>query len=412
MFVFTIWCRAPFGKFILVGVSIEVAIPFEQHLSCIRTPAFIYDEGDIIEKINGLSAIIDRRKCSLLFPLKTFCIMDALYTIAPLVDGFSASSLFEARLARKITGVHKMVNIVTPAIRPGEIDQILELCDHVILNSMNQWQAYRRKIGRAGAEAGLRVNPQLSFVREQKDNPCRKYSKLGIPIDHLLNADRDVFQGISGLHFHTNSESVNFRDLLQTVKHIESNLAELFDQIDWINLGGGYLYHSSRNTGVLVEIIDYLKSKYDLEIFMEPGKGIIGSSGYMVSTVLDIFENEGKNIAILDTTVNHMPEVFEYQNSPAVAGHSEEGLYAYLLAGTTCLAGDLFGEYKFNRPLSAGSTVVFTEMGAYTMVKAQLFNGINLPSIYACKKSGELELKKEYSYEEFKLRSGGRLPKM
>jgi len=386
-----------------------LAISFHGCLSAVETPAFIYNENNILEKINGLSAIIDRKKCSLLFPLKTFSVMDALVFIAPLVDGFSASSLFEAKLAREITGGNKLVHIVTPGLKPAEIDTILDLCDHVIFNSISQWRTYRQKIGATCVKAGFRINPQLSFVKEQKDNPCRKHSKLGIPFHHFLNSDREIFEGITGFHFHSNSESVDFQQLLKTVKRIESFLGDIFEQIGWINMGGGYLYRHSPNTEVLVQTIDYLKSRYNLHIFFEPGKGIIGESGYIVSTVLDLFESDGKSIAILDTTVNHMPEVFEYQNIPKVAGQSEKGRYSYILAGTTCLAGDLFGEFRFEQPLSPGSKIVFLEMGAYTMVKAHLFNGINLPNIYAYTCDGKLELKKRYSYEEFRFRSGARL---
>lgn len=385
---------------------------FDELLPSIKTPAFIYNERDILEKINGFSAIIDRSQCSLLFPLKTFSVFDALHFMSPLVDGFSASSLFEAKLAREILGRGKSVHMVTPGLRPGEFDAILDQCTCVIFNSIPQWKAYRQKIASSTALAGLRVNPQLSFVKDERDNPCRKHSKLGIPLYHFLKEDREIFHGITGLHFHTNSESADFNQLLETVQQIESHLGDIFNQIRWINMGGGYLYRYSSNIDALRQTIRHVRDRYNLHIFFEPGKGIIGESGYIVATVLDLFESDGKNVAVLDTAVNHMPEVFEYQNTPRVMGQTESGPYSYILAGSTCLAGDLFGEYRFEQPLSAGSKVVFWDMGAYTMVKANLFNGINLPNIYACTADGKLELKKEYGFEEFRLRTGSRMPRV
>ena len=154
------------------------------------------------------------------------------------------------------------------------------------------------------------------------------------------------------------------------------------------------------------EAVSFLREKYDVDVFFEPGKAIVGDAGYIVSAVIDIFESDGQTIAILDTSVNHMPEVFEYQYRPDVTQDSEEGAYIYTLAGCTCLAGDLFGDYKFKEPLEIGSRIVFEGMGAYTLVKANMFNGVNLPSIYALTTEGKLELKKQFGYEDFKSRCG------
>ncbi len=155
-----------------------------------------------------------------------------------------------------------------------------------------------------------------------------------------------------------------------------------------------------------LEAVTLCKNKYGLEVFFEPGKGIVGEAGYIISTVLDIFDNDGKKIAVLDTTVNHMPEVFEYQYRPQVMQEYEDGKYEYILAGATCLAGDLFGEYSFDEPLEIGSRIIFENMGAYTLVKAHMFNGVNLPTIYTYSREGKLELIKQFSYDDFKSRCG------
>jgi carboxynorspermidine decarboxylase len=171
-------------------------------------------------------------------------------------------------------------------------------------------------------------------------------------------------------------------------------------------MGGGYLFDESMSLDKLTEAIMFLKNKYDVEVFIEPGKGIVGKAGYIVSSVIDLFESDGKTIAVLDTTVNHMPEVFEYQYKPDVMQEAENGKYKYILAGSTCLAGDLFGEYSFEEPLEIGYRIIFENMGAYTLVKANMFNGINLPSIYKFTKDGKLELIKEFGYEDFLSRCG------
>ncbi|MBU4443864.1 2Fe-2S ferredoxin, partial [bacterium] len=240
-------------------------------------------------------------------------------------------------------------------------------------------------------------------------NPCRKHSKLGVPLNKLseiVNNGHKPLNDIKGLHFHTNCESTDFDHLIRTVKHIDTCLPGVLGQVNWVNLGGGYLFQGANNSDKLLETLSFLRKKYDIEIFFEPGKAIVGNAGYIVSSVLDVFESDGCIIAVLDTTINHMPEVFEYQYKPDVMQESTDGKYKYILAGATCLAGDLFGEYRFDEPLEIGSRIVFEEMGSYTLVKAHMFNGVNLPTIYAYTQGGKLELKKQFDYNDFKSRWG------
>ena len=174
----------------------------------------------------------------------------------------------------------------------------------------------------------------------------------------------------------------------------------------WINLGGGYLYSPETRVEPLFEAVDLLQTKYALDVYVEPGAALVRSSGSLISTVVDVFDRESCLVAVLDTSVNHFAEVFEYQFEPDVEGHVDDGRFTYLLAGCSCLAGDLFGVYSFNKPLEIGSRVVFRNAGAYSIVKAHMFNGINLPNIYSLTDEGELVLVKRFNYEEFASRCG------
>jgi len=178
----------------------------------------------------------------------------------------------------------------------------------------------------------------------------------------------------------------------------------LLERASWINLGGGYLVDEETDFRPLAEAISILSGQFGLQVFIEPGTGIINSAGSFVSRVIDLFESDGKIVVILDTTVNHMPEVFEYQFKPDVSNAVLDGLFKYVLAGCSCLAGDVFGEYAFEQPLEIGSTIVFANLGAYSLVKAHMFNGINLPNIYSLSSSGELSLSKTFSYSDFTVR--------
>ena len=204
-----------------------------------------------------------------------------------------------------------------------------------------------------------------------------------------------------------------------TVERLRENVPELLRRVEWVNLGGGYLFEDDegepcQNLDELCRTIDGLRSEYGVEVFIEPGSGLIRAAGYFVATVLDMFQSGGATVAVLDTSVNHMPEVFEYGFQPEVVGAlgatddagEDDGAYEYLLAGCTCLAGDLFGSYRFEQPLTVGDRVVFRNSGSYTLTKASMFNGVALPSVYALTSKGELVLQSQPSYEEFAARWG------
>jgi len=381
---------------------------FIEGYELLNTPAFVYSEDRVIKSVKVLQGIKFETKIKLLFPLKSFSIADALCHISVYFDGFSASSMFEAKLAWDLQGDGKLIHITTPGMKIYEVQILSELCDYISFNSLSQYGRCLSLISN-NVSCGLRINPQLTFVKDERYNPCRKHSKLGVPLNTLREISENgskVLQNMKGIHFHTNCESEDFDPLFKTVQHIDAQLHKLRGQIEWINLGGGYLFEEGQNFDRFVETVNFLRNKYDVDVFFEPGKAIVGDAGYIVSSVVDIFESDGKTIAILDTSVNHMPEVFEYQYRPDVMQETEDGAYEYTLAGCTCLAGDLFGEYRFEDPLEIGSHIVFEGMGAYTLVKANMFNGVNLPSIYAHTTDGKLELKKQFGYEDFKSRCG------
>ncbi|UCB57020.1 MAG: hypothetical protein JSV30_00015 [Candidatus Omnitrophota bacterium] len=378
-------------------------------ISDLHTPAFIYDENIILKKLGILSNLREESRLKILFPLKTFSLTNALYLIASIVNGFSASSLFEAKLARDILTQGKTVHITTPAFRNDEIRDISFLCDYISFNSLSQVKKFYYQVVEQ-ANCGIRINTQLSFIKDDRYNPCRKHSKLGVSLDELRELwknNKKFFKKIGGILFHTNCESENINQLLETIKHIDKTLPEFFAKINWVNLGGGYLFNSKKDLAPLKEAVNFLKSKYDVEVFFEPGKGVVGEACCIASSVVDIFNSDGKDIAVLDTSVNHMPEVFEYQVRPEIAQESTGGKYKYILAGATCLAGDVFGEYQFARPLAVGSKIIFKTMGAYTLVKAHMFNGVNLPAIYAYTQKEKLELEKQFEYEDFLIKCGG-----
>lgn len=369
----------------------------------LKTPAFVYAEQTIIEDAQRARDAISDTNSHLLYAVKTFSVISGLETIAACVDGFHVSSLFEAKLARQLLGTDPIVHITTPALRPDEAEEIFSLCDYVSFNSLSQWQTFKASaLGKVNC--GLRINPQLKLIADDRYDPCRDNSKLGVPLRALteyIESQPQQFHGINGILFHSNCDSTDLLPLLQTVQHLHQHLQPLLKKLDWINLGGGYLFSQSHDLEYLHTATAFLHEQYNVRLLFEPGAALIRRAGYIVASVVDMFSNGDNTMAVLDTSVNHMPEVFEYQFQQDVMGDSEQGNFCYQLAGATCLAGDLFGEYCFVEPLTIGSYVVFTDIGAYSQVKANMFNGINLPNIYALNAAGEFILKKAFTYADF-----------
>lgn len=373
-------------------------------------PAFIYDEVEITKACQRLNRLCNQVGVSQLFPLKCHSVYGSLNIIAKHVDGFAVSSLFEAQLARDILDTAQEVHFTSPSLQDKEIEALLSLCDSISFNSLSQWNHFGKRTS-GKVKCSLRVNPQLSFIEDDRYNPCRPNSRLGIPIEQLKNlfeSNPELFENIEGLHFHTNCDSRDLTPLLKTIQHLDKHIPGLLAQSQYINLGGGYLLEENDDTTPLFQGVQLLQDKYNLRVMIEPGAGLIQDRCYLVAEVTDIFDSESEKVAILNTTVNHMPEIFEYQFSPDIAGSAgEDGRYTYILGGATCLAGDVFGVYSFDTPLAIGSRVVFTGVGVYTLVKSHMFNGINLPAIYALTAEKELQFKKGYNYRDFKNRCGG-----
>lgn len=383
----------------------------------LETPAFVYDERAVRQLLGYGQRLRAATGCKVLYSLKPLPFPDLLELMMPRLDGFAASSLFEARLARgAMDGMaggssrdgQKSLHITTPGWRLGEAAEIGDWCDYLSFNSLSQWERHRGELA-GRVSCGLRVNPGLSFLEDERYDPCRPDSKLGAPLARVvaLAADRPrELAGLEGALIHNNCEATDYRELETTVIRLHQEIPGLLRRVRWINLGGGYLFGAGIDLTPLHRAVGLLQGQYGLEVFIEPGAAFIRSAGYIVAAVLDLFDQGDKTIAILDTTINHIPEALEFDFEPDVAGHREQGRYGYLLAGCTCLAGDVFGEYRFEQPLAVGDRVLFYNAGAYTLAKAHTFNGVNLPTIYALDESGRPELKRRFTYADYAARWG------
>ena len=361
----------------------------------IPTPCYIIDEGLLIRNLEKLRGVIDAAGCKILLAQKGFSMFAVYPLIKQYLCGTTASSLFEARLGYEEMGGE--THIFSPAYRDDEFDQIADICDHIVFNSFGQYDKYKSRVKH---QCGIRINPEYSEVETAIYDPCGKHSRLGVRAGDFEGRDLDR---IDGLHFHTMCEQ-NSDVLQRTVKIVDEKFGRYISGMKWLNFGGGHhITRDDYDTQTLIDSIRFMQEKYGVQVYLEPGEAIALGTGYLVSSVLDTVNN-GMDIAILDTSAAcHMPDVLEMPYRPEVIGaDGPQSAYKYRLAGPTCLAGDVIGDYRFSSPLKAGDRVVFCDMAHYTMVKNNTFNGINLPAIALYAKNGEIKIIKEFGYADFK----------
>lgn len=366
------------------------------------SPCYIVDERLLKKNLEVLDYVQKESGANIILATKAFSMFSTFPLIGKYLKGVTSSSLFEARLGYEEMG--KQVHIFSPAYREDEFEDIMKYSDHIIFNSFNQWKLYKDRVKNykhKKIQCGIRINPEYSEIETDIYNPCFENSRMGVTLKNFEENDLD---GIDGLHFHTMCEQ-NSDTLARTIKVVDEKFGKYIKNMKWLNFGGGHhITRDDYDLKTLIESVLYMKNKYNVEIYLEPGEAVALNSGFLVSTVLDI-TNNGMDIAILDTSAAcHMPDVLEMPYRPNIigSGNPYEYEYTYRFGGPTCLAGDIIGDYSFKEPLKIGDKLIFCDMAIYSMVKNNTFNGINLPSIVKYSEENGVEIIKEFGYEDFK----------
>ena len=247
-----------------------------------KTPAFILDETQLLTNLNILADIRKKSGCKVLYAIKALPCSRVLEIAKPFVDGFAVSSLFEAQLAQEILNGQGEVHLTTPALIADELYELTTLCTHINFNSLTHHNRYA-PIVETQAKMGLRVNPKLSFLTDERYNPCRQNSKLGIDIDTLWQSNCLELEQVSGLHFHTVFSATDFTPLLQTIEKLRRYFGNQLEKLQWLNFGGGYLFHSISDYQPFIDLVIELRRELKVEIYIELGKGIIGNAASIVA---------------------------------------------------------------------------------------------------------------------------------
>ena len=372
----------------------------------IPTPYYLLEEELLRKNLSLIQSVKERAGVNIILAFKAFAMWKIFPIIREYIPHSTASSIFEAQLAYEEMG--SPAHTYSPAYTEKDFPVIMRYSSHITFNSFSQFQQFYPMIAADGnrISCGIRINPEYSTVGTDLYNPCAPGSRLGVVRSQFPARLPD---GIEGLHFHTHCESSSY-NLEKTLEQVEDKFGDILQKIKWLNMGGGHLmtrrdYDVEHLTGLLL----HFKKKYPhLEIILEPGSAFLWQTGSLVSSVVDIVENKGIKTAIVDVSFTcHMPDCLEMPYKPVIRNAHQEpvaGKPTYRIGGNSCLSGDFMGDWSFDEPLKPGNTIIFEDMIHYTIVKTTMFNGIPHPALALKHLNGEVEILREFGYEDYKNR--------
>ena len=375
----------------------------------LKTPCYVIDEAKIEENCKILKSVMDETGAKILLAQKAFSGFYFYPLIGKYLAGATASGLFEAKLGAE--EMKKENHIFSPAYKDEDMEEITNICDHIIFNSVNQLKKYKKYCVDKGASIGIRINPEFSTQEGHEIyDPCASGSRLGITLHTLENAIKEessLLDGVDGLHFHTLCEQ-GAEPLRDTLEVVYRNFGKYLKNMKWLNLGGGHhITREDYNRELLIKCIKQAKALFDVEVYLEPGEAVALNAGYSVTTILDKTTSGNTTNLILDISAAcHMPDVIEMPYRPPLftSGEANEKKYTYRLGSCTCLAGDIIGDFSFDEEKNIGDMLIFGDMAIYSFVKNNTFNGMPLPDLAVLKKDGKVENIKSFGYEDFKER--------
>ncbi len=372
--------------------------------SLARTPAYVLDETLIEENMRVMRYVKDRTGCKVLHALKSYASFTTFPMMRRYLDGTCASGLHEAKLGREEFAGE--VHTFSAAYREDEIGDIFRYSDTVVFNSFYQLERYGHAAKKRGIRIGMRVNPGHSEVATEMYNPCAPCSRLGVLHDDFAREFPKYRDMIDGLHFHAMCEQ-NADVLGRILKSFERLYGRYIKGLGWVNFGGGHhITRDDYDLERLIGLVNRFKEEYGVQVYLEPGEASVLNAGILVSAVLDIVTNN-MDIAIMDASAEaHMPDVLLMPYRPHVIGSGKAGEkgHTYRLSGPSCLAGDVIGDYSFDRPLERGDRLAFTDMALYSIVKNTTFNGIGLPDIAVVRDKGTVAVARKFGYRDYRSR--------
>lgn len=377
-------------------LTAEKSIPeiIQEHRSALQTPYYLLDESRLLKNLERIKYVRERAGAKFVLALKCFSTWSVFELMREYLDGTTSSSLFEARLGHEKFG--KEVHAYSVAFSDDDVESVRRFATKIIFNSVSQLNRFAPKV--KNIPVGLRVNPGVSHSHFDLADPARRYSRLG---ESNMEAIMNAAGAINGVMFHCNCENNEIESFSKILDHIGNKFGPLLQKLDWVSLGGGiYFTQDDYPLDAFCDRLSEFSKKFGVQIYLEPGETAVTRSGFLVTEVLDVIHNE-IDVAVVDAAVEpHMLDLLIYRTDAKIESQPDKG-FKYMVAGRTCLAGDIFGTYTFSEKLQVGSLIPFADAAGYTMVKKNWFNGVPMPSIVVRRLDGRVETIKRFTYEDY-----------
>ncbi|WP_321417151.1 carboxynorspermidine decarboxylase [uncultured Desulfobacter sp.] len=362
----------------------------------LSTPYYLIDEQKLHENMEKLAAIRNQSGAKLLLALKCFAAWGVFDLMKPYMDGTTSSSYYEARLGYETFG--KETHAYSVAYSSEDIKKVSVFSDKIIFNSLSQLEQFYPEC--RNVTCGIRINPGVSYSNFDLANPARTFSRLGVTAMTDIEAAMPM---VSGAMIHFNCENDDVAAFEQMLAGISRKYATFLERFDWISLGGGISYTEDHfDSQQFIQILKNFSQNFGLQVYLEPGEAAVTHTTSLVTTVLDIVENN-KKIAVVDASIEaHMLDLLVYRESATFQGTVSQGGFSYQIAGRSCLAADIFGEGNFQNELQIGDTIMIEDAAGYTMVKKNWFNGLQMPSVALMRTDGQIDVLQESLYTDYK----------
>jgi carboxynorspermidine decarboxylase len=360
------------------------------------TPCFVIRERDLRRNLERIRELKRLSGAKVVLALKCFSTWGVFDIIRPYLDGTTSSSLFEARLGYEKFGGD--THAFSVGFSADDVREVTSFCDRIIFNSPSQLKSLRRLVP-PHVEVGLRLNPGVSYAKQDLANPARQYSRLGTQPAAL---SPDLLEGVSGGMFHMNCENADFFSIERIVQHISEEFGWVLHRLNWVSLGGGVAYtDDGYPLKKFATLLREFSAKHGVQVYLEPGEAVVTKTTDLIVTVMDVVEN-GRLTAVVDSaTETHRLDALIYNEPPRIREASEAGVHEYFIGSSSCLAGDIFCSARFERPLQTGDRLHILDSAGYTMVKLNWFNGLRMPTVYCERETGTIEKINEFAYEDY-----------
>lgn len=369
----------------------------QQPLSQLKTPYFLIDEQKLLQNLQKAQQLKEASGVKLVLALKCFSTWGVFELMKPYLDGTTSSGPYEVKLGYETFGGE--THAYSVGYSEQDVLDVVDLCDKMVFNSLSQLNSYRHLL-KPRTQVGLRLNPGVSYARQDLADPARRYSRLGV---HPQQLEPALFDTLDGAMFHMNCENKDVDAFIALLDEISQNFGQYIDKLQWVSLGGGVFFTAPNyDIDKLADALKAFSQRHKVQLYLEPGEAIITQSADLVVTVVDIVENEMKTAIVDSATEAHRLDTLIYKEPATIREADVQGEHHYIIGSCSCLAGDQFCVASFSAPLRIGQRLHIADSAGYTMVKLNWFNGLRMPSVYCQRLSGDIQLLNQFGYEDFK----------